>query len=64
MYTVTIKTEITNGEVISRFFETKKAAQKWFKWLCSQKMTQRSSLYHGEAGAELLDRYDRRITLR
>lgn len=57
MYTVTIKTEITNGEIISRFFETKKAAQKWFKWLCAQKMTQRSSFYRGQAGEELLDRF-------
>jgi hypothetical protein len=61
MYTVTIKTEITNGEVISRFFDTKKAAQKWFEWLCSQKMTLRSSFYRGQAGEELLERFDKEV---
>lgn len=58
MYTVTIQTAITKGEEISRYFETKKAAVKWFRWLCSQKMTLRSSFYRGQAGAELLDRYE------
>ena len=57
MYTVTIQTAITNGEVVSRYFETKKAAQKWYTWLCSQRMTLRSSFYRGNAGEELIERY-------
>lgn len=61
MYTVTIQTAITEGEVISRFFETKKAAQKWFKWLTSKPMTIRTSIYSGGAGADLLDRFVREM---
>jgi len=58
MYTVTIKTAITNGEVFSHAFNTKRAATNWFRWLCSQKMTLRTSLYRGQAGEELLSRWE------
>jgi hypothetical protein len=55
MYTVTFKNE-AGVEAISRYFETKKAAQKWIKWLSVQSFTTETSLYRGNAGEELLER--------
>ena len=40
-----------------RIFSTVRAARKWALWLKAQSCTAIVSLYHGEPGGELLERW-------
>lgn len=45
--------EMTNTEgetIISRYFDTKRAARKWVKWLRSQRFVVRARIMMGGAG--------------
>jgi hypothetical protein len=54
MYTVSFLH--SNGQrEVSRYFQTRHAAQKWARWLLTQKWVVRTFLYRGQEGAELLE---------
>jgi hypothetical protein len=56
MFTITfIHTDGTHQQV-SRYFETKRAALKLAKWMRSQNFVTETSVYHGPAGGDLLER--------
>jgi hypothetical protein len=54
MYTVTSKTSGT--ETISRFFETKRAAQTWVRWIKTSCPVDEVALYQGKPGELLISR--------
>lgn len=57
MYTVTFINSNTGSTEVSRYFNTKRAALKWAKWLRTQpKFTAETSVYHGPAGGDLIER--------
>jgi len=54
-YTVTVRH--TDGEeFVSRFFNTRRAAQKWARWCLTHSYTEQVSIYRGQAGGELIER--------
>jgi hypothetical protein len=53
MYTVTSKTR--GIETISRFFETKRAAQTWVRFIKTLPVDE-VALYHGKPGEDLISR--------
>lgn len=55
MYSTTFQNQDV-VETLSRYFETKKAASTWFKWLLKQRFVKQVSLYRGQPGEELLKR--------
>ena len=56
-YTVSFATvEAPATEAVSRFFNTRRAANNWFRWLRSRPYTVSVSLYEGRAGGNLLKR--------
>jgi hypothetical protein len=55
MYTVTTKDQ-TGREAVSRYFDTKRAATTWFRWLLTQTFATEVALYRGQAGPELISR--------
>jgi hypothetical protein len=57
MYTVTFQDQ-SQVEQISRFFETIKAARKWAKWLAGKPFVSLVSIYRGQAGEMLLERFE------
>ena len=53
MYSITI--QVDGKETFSHAFDTRKAADKWFRWCASQRFVEQAKLYRGQPGGELLD---------
>jgi len=57
MFTVTFINTNTGHTEVSRYFNTKRAALKWAKWLRTQpKFVAETSVYEGPAGGDLLEK--------
>jgi hypothetical protein len=55
MYTVVFVHNATNTTEVSRFFETKRAAIKWAKWLRSTPFCRKTLVYRGNPGELLVE---------
>jgi hypothetical protein len=56
MYTVTMIDSNTGLNQVSRYFNTKRAALKWAKWLQTKNFVTETAVYLGQAGEELIER--------
>jgi hypothetical protein len=55
-YTVAFTNAQTGNFEVSRYFDTKKAAIKWAKWLRTTKFVAETLVYEGPAGGNLIQR--------
>ena len=55
-YTVTFTNRFTGLVEISRYFNTKRAALNWAKWLRTQNFVTETAVFLGQAGEELVER--------
>ena len=55
-YTVTFTARATGLVEKSRYFNTKRAALNWAKWLRTQKFVADTAVFVGDAGCELVER--------